>query len=129
MNRSYHSPQALKDPPWVMHIEQLLNQIRESEHFAARVERRIATLDEGRGMENIPTCPTCNRATVLLEHEYQPQLRLIRSDMEEPEREDTYFTCEWCGSEIDSRDVSDKAARKPAGRVVEPEIERARRIA
>jgi hypothetical protein len=110
-----------------MHIQQLLNQIRESEHFAGRVERRIATLNEGRGMENIPTCPTCNRATVLLEHEYQPQLTLIRSDMEQPVREETYFTCEWCGSEI--RDVSPKAARKPAGRAMESDVEWARRIA
>lgn len=98
------------------------------EVFALRVQKRIATSDEGRGMENIPNCPTCSRPTLLIEHEYQPQLKLIPDD--EPEPEQTYFTCEWCNSVIDPRDVSDRAPRKPAASSGgESEAERARRMA
>ena len=98
------------------------------EAFALRVQKRIATLDEGRGMENIPNCPTCARPTLLIEHDYQPQLRLIADG--EPEREGVYFTCEWCNSEIDPRDVSERAPRKPASNAGwEDETERARRMA
>ena len=102
-----------------MHIEELL----------CSIDKIHATQDQGRGIENIPTCPTCNRATVLLEHEYTPQLTLIRDNDEEPDSERRYFTCEWCGAVIDPKDVSERAARKPAGRAGEDELEWLRRTA
>jgi hypothetical protein len=89
-----------------MHIEELLRGI----------DKNRATRDHGRGIENIPTCPTCSRATLLIEHEYQPQIFLgfYKDSEPEREREGTYFTCEWCGSPIDPRDVPEQAPRKPA---------------
>ena len=98
------------------------------EAFAHSIDKLRGTADEGRGMENIPTCPSCSRSNLLIEHEYQPQLRLISDG--EPEQEGVYFTCEWCNSVIDPRDVSEQAPRKPAASEGwEDETERARRIA
>jgi hypothetical protein len=99
-----------------------------TEELLRSIDKLKATRDEGRGLDSVPTCPTCSRATVLIEHPYTPQLRLIQ-DYSEPEHEASYFTCEWCGSEIDPRDISERAPRKPAGRAGEDDLEWARRIA
>lgn len=93
-------------------------------------ERELDRIGGGRGMDNIPTCPTCSRATLLIEHEYQPQILLGFYGDSEPEREGSYFTCEWCGADIDESEVSPKAPRKPAiSAGGEPEDEWARRVA
>jgi hypothetical protein len=105
-----------------MHIEELLREME-------KLER---TKDHGRGLEslNVARCPTCDQATVLIEHEYTPQLRLSLSD-DEPQREGTYFTCEWCNSEIDTTYMPlPSMPRKPAVSAGwEPEDEWARRRA
>jgi hypothetical protein len=83
--------------------------------------------DEGRGMEsvNYATCPTCDRATVLIEHEWTPQLTLIPNE----QHGGAYYTCEWCGSEMEPGELAECAPKKPASRAGEDELERARRIA
>ena len=61
--------------------------------------------------------------------QYQPQILLGFYGDSEPEREGSYFTCEWCGADIDESEVSPKAPRKPAiSAGGEPEDEWARRV-
>jgi hypothetical protein len=72
------------------------------------------------------TCQHCDRATVLIEHVYTPQLSL---DPEE-QRDQAYFTCEWCNSEIEPTGTNRRMPRKPAASENgESEMERARRVA
>ena len=94
------------------------------EAFALQVQKRIATLDEGRGMESqtVTRCQQCDRPTVAEEHTYTPQ-RAIFSD----DRDQTYYTCEWCGAEVTPGEL---APRKPAQSAFdEDELENYRRTA
>ena len=78
---------------------------------------------------HVATCQQCDRATVLIEHEFTPQLTFRLSDAE-PEQEGTYFTCEWCNSEIEPRETNRRMPRKPAASEgAEDETEWARRTA
>lgn len=109
-------------------IQQARYELHQQEFAAVSFDRFCASLEEGRGIENIPTCPECRRATVLIEVEYNPQMSLrLRED--EPEREKTGLYCEWCGAKIDPRSVSEKAPRKPATGEWESFDEQARRRA
>jgi len=111
-------------------VREMIRQIREEELSSLRFENYARTLDEGRGMEHIPNCPHCGRPTVITVHEYTPQINFSFAVAdEEPERECEYYTCEWCGSEIDPADVSERAPRKPASRAVETWDEHERRRA
>jgi uncharacterized protein with PIN domain len=111
----------------------MFNRIREAiyeqsqQHDEFVHARNLRFAGEGRGLESsqYARCPTCDRATVLIEHEWTPQLSLIPSE----QRDATYYTCEWCGSEIEPGELAERAPKKPAGRAGEDEIERARRIA
>lgn len=70
-----------------MHIEELLRAIDKNKKLA----------DHGRGLDqsNITRCQQCDRPTVAEEHIYTPQRSLLGE-----ERDTTYYTCEWCGSEV-----------------------------
>ena len=64
----------------------------------------------------------CDRPTVAEEHTYTPQ-RAIFSD----DRDQTYYTCEWCGAEVTPGEL---APRKPAQSAFdEDELENYRRTA
>jgi hypothetical protein len=109
-----------------MYITNFLNEQRQHEQmrhrdFLIESDRQGA----GRGMDDYATCPTCNRGTVLEVHEYTPQLSL----MAEEQRDGVWFSCEWCGSEIDPGDLGERAPRKPAGNAGETDAEWARRVA
>lgn len=109
-----------------LHVRNLMEEMRQQEMSELRFDRYQAQADEGRGLEDITTarCPECNRATVVLEHVFSPQRKLFSE-----EREQTYYTCEWCGSELDPESFNGGTQRKPAGREGEDEMERARRRA
>jgi hypothetical protein len=92
------------------------------EQFAATIERNRAMADEGRGMGSLSICRQCERPTVAEERIWTPQLTLDPSE----QRDETYYTCEWCGSEITPGETTPK---KPAQSEGESEIERARRRA
>jgi hypothetical protein len=107
----------------------MFNRIREAiyeQSQQVQEYRNARFADEGRRLEDISTatCPECDRATVVLEHEYTPQLHLMPSE----DRETTWYQCEWCGAEIMPELVNGRASRKPAGRA-ESEMEWARRQA
>jgi hypothetical protein len=109
-----------------MYITNFLNEQRQHEQtrhrdFLIESDRQGA----GRGMESrsCATCPTCDRATVLEVHEYTPQLSLLA----EEQRDGVWYSCEWCGSEIEPRDLN--VPRKPAASAGEPDEEWARRVA
>ena len=111
-----------------MYITNFLNEQRQHEQmrrreFLIESDRQGA----GRGMESkdYAICPQCNRGTVLEVHEHTPQLSL----MAEEQRESDWFSCEWCGSEIDPKDLTGRAPRKPAASAGETDEEWARRVA
>ena len=111
-----------------MSFNRIREAIYEQQATDYRREFNARYADEGRGMESLDVarCPTCGRATVLIEHEYTPQLSLIASE----QRDGAYFTCEWCGAEIDTTYMPlPVMPRKPAGRAGETDEEWARRIA
>jgi hypothetical protein len=89
------------------------------EEFANSVDRWRASSDQGRGMESldITRCEHCDRPTVAEEHIFTPQLTLDPSE----QRDATYYTCEWCGSEIAPGETTPK---KPAQREGESEMDR-----
>jgi len=92
-------------------------ELRQQEQAALIHERALAVRDEGRGLENVPTCPHCGRATVLMEIDYTPQLTFGFVREIEPAREASYLACEWCGTEITREelgDLAERAPRKPA---------------
>lgn len=107
-------------------MSNLMEELRRQEMNDLHFDRYMARADEGRGLEDITTatCEHCNRATVVLEHVFTPQRKLFSE-----EREQTYYTCEWCGSELDPETFNGGTQRKPAGRAGEDEMERARRRA
>jgi len=95
----------------------------------------LRSLGHGRGLDNVPTCPHCKRATILIEVEFTPQLMLGFFTTEEPEREASYLACEWCGTEITREQLelelgerAERAPRRPA-KGWEPEDEWVRRRA
>lgn len=128
MNIPYYSHQIDSHPPWGMslHIRNLIEEMRQQEMNELRFDRYQARADEGCGLEDITTtrCPECNRATVVLEHVFTPQRKLFSE-----EREQSWYACEWCGSELDPETFNGRTQRKPAGRAGEDEMERARRRA
>jgi len=109
-------------------LQEARYELRQQELADVAFDRVRRTRDEGRGMEKIPSCPHCGRATVLLEHGVMPERRMSFSLDSEPERETSWLQCEWCGSEIDRALVDEKAPRKPAAKA-EPDSERERRRA
>jgi hypothetical protein len=83
-------------------------QYQRQEAFALQIEKNRTLADHGRGMEelNITRCGHCERPTIAEEHIYTPQRAMFSEDHDR-----TYFTCEWCGSEVTPRAG---APRKPA---------------
>jgi hypothetical protein len=108
-----------------LYIENLL---RDQELLTLRIEAQAKIADNGQGMEslNIARCLTCGRPTVLNEHEYTPQLSFSLSD-NEPEHEGTWYTCDWCGFEVEPGEST--GPRKPAGHAGESDEDWARRVA
>ena len=101
-------------------------EFQRQEEFASSIERHRIGADEGRGLDSIAVaiCPHCDRATVLEEHEYTPQRSIEPSE----EHDGVYFTCEWCGAEVEPE--NERTPRKPAqSEIAESEIERIRRRA
>lgn len=82
-----------------MHIEELLRTI----------DRNRNLLHHGGGNDNreYTRCSNCNRPTVAEEHIYTPQRTLFV----EEQRDQTYYTCEWCGAEVEPTETT---PRKPA---------------
>jgi hypothetical protein len=109
-------------------LQEAIYELRQQEQAALAHDRFLATRDEGRGMENIPTCPHCRRATILIEVPETRQLRFILRE-DEAERLAPGLHCEWCGSEIDPAVVAATAPRKPATGEWEPWDEMIRRRA
>lgn len=103
--------------------EAIYEQSQQVQEFRRELNARYS--DEGRGLEDIVTarCSHCGRATVALEHVHTPQRKLFTE-----EREQTWYSCEWCGAELDAETLNGRTPRKPASRA-EPEIEWARRTA
>ena len=101
-----------------MHISNLLYELRQQEMADLRFENFLASADHGRGLDressSTTICQHCDRATVVIEHEFTPQISFRHGD-EQPEGEGTYYTCEWCGSVVDPANVHPATPRKPAG--------------
>ena len=98
------------------------SEFQRQEEFRNHIERDRKLADHGRGMESldITRCPHCERPTVVEEHVYTPQRKLFGDD-----REETYFTCEWCGAEVEPNEAT---PRKPAqSEIAESENDRRRR--
>jgi hypothetical protein len=116
-----------------MYITNFLNEQRQHEQmrrreFLIESDRQGA----GRGMESkdYATCPHCDRATVLIVHEYTPQLFLGFFATSEPQTEGEYYTCEWCEQPIDRSQTNLRMPSKPAASAGwEDDEEWARRVA
>jgi hypothetical protein len=116
-------------------IQEARYELHQQELAAIAHDNFQRTLDHGRGLDNVPTCPHCKRATILIEVEFAPRVRLGSFRTEEPEREASYLACEWCGTEITREQLelelgerAERVPRKPA-KGWEPEDEWVRRRA
>lgn len=111
------------------HIQTLLDQMRDEESLHARTDLIRQSDHHGSTRANLDAeytrCPHCDRATVLIEHEWTPQLSMEPSE----DRQAIYFTCEWCNGEIEPAVIAPKTPRKPATSAGwEDETEWARRL-
>ena len=114
-----------------MHIRNLIAQMHDEELTAIRRDHLHRAMIDGHALKpkgakeaDYATCPECGRGTVLVEHIWTPQLKL----MPEEQHESVYYTCDWCNSEIEP-EVNERMPRKPAGSQGEDELERTRRRA
>ena len=112
------------------YIRQTIEDMRQEQMLDGIAARQLSEhrgSTRGDNSKDYCRCPNCNRATVLIEHTWTPQLKLI-APLEE--REGEYFTCEWCDAVIDPGELRDRAPKKPAVSVGwESETEWARRMA
>lgn len=79
------------------------------EAFARELEawRRSQRFSGGNDQAKYATCPHCDLATRMIEHPPSAQLMLDP----ERQRDDLYFTCEWCNREIPA--LKEHPVRKP----------------